>query len=140
MVQQSLSSDNHILETHSRLVTWLVTKLTRRVPPVEQELLTLPEHLSSPPVFSDIMFCRPLFVLLYFFFWPLCCLFFSSIYGFWLPPFSIFKLFLYHLSVYYFRITVYVHIYNYLNRRNSCFSHLYVLLFNFYTKIWLSDP
>jgi fatty-acid desaturase len=51
------------------------------------------------------MFCRSLFVLLYFFFWPLCCLFFfdirilitpfvsfghcvvcsSSIYGFWLP-------------------------------------------------------
>jgi hypothetical protein len=23
------------------------------------------------------MFCRSLFVLLYFFFWPLCCLFFN---------------------------------------------------------------
>jgi hypothetical protein len=29
-----------------------VTRLTRRVSLVEQELLTLPEHLSSPPVFS----------------------------------------------------------------------------------------
>jgi hypothetical protein len=30
------------------------------------------------------MFCRSLFVLLYFYFWSLCCLFFL-IYGFWLP-------------------------------------------------------
>ena len=29
------------------------------------------------------MFCRLLFVLLYFLFWPLCCS--ASIYGFWLP-------------------------------------------------------
>jgi len=28
-----------------------VTRLTRRVPLVDQELLTLPEHLSSPSVF-----------------------------------------------------------------------------------------
>ena len=58
-----------------------------RVSLVEQELFTLPEHLSSPPVFSGVrvtrsivlyvMFCRSLFVLLYFFFWPLCCLFFD---------------------------------------------------------------
>jgi hypothetical protein len=33
------------------------------------------------------MFCWSLFVLMYFFFWPLCC---SSIYGFWLPPFGVF--------------------------------------------------
>ena len=35
---------------HSRLITGFVTRLTRRVSLVEQELLTLPEHLSSPPV------------------------------------------------------------------------------------------
>jgi hypothetical protein len=35
---------------HSRLITGFVTRLTRRVPLVEQELLTLPEHMSSPPV------------------------------------------------------------------------------------------
>jgi hypothetical protein len=34
----------------SRLITGFVTRLTRRVPLVEQELLTLLEHLSSPPV------------------------------------------------------------------------------------------
>jgi hypothetical protein len=44
---------------------------------MEQELLSLPEHLNSPPVFSGgmrysifsfiCMFCRALFVLLYFF-------------------------------------------------------------------------
>ena len=74
----------------------------------------IPEHMSSPPVFQwglcysifsfMCMFCGSSFVLLYFFFWPLCCLFFfdirilitlvvsfghcvvcsSSIYGFWL--------------------------------------------------------
>jgi hypothetical protein len=73
---------------HSRLITGFITRLTRRVPLVEHELLTLPEHLSSPPfllgscysVFSFIcMFCRSLFVLLYFFFWPLCCRFFFDI-------------------------------------------------------------
>ena len=72
---------------HSWLITGLVTRLTRQVPLVEQELLTLPEHLSSPPIFSGVrvtrslvlcvMFCWSLFVLLYFFFWPLRCLFFD---------------------------------------------------------------
>jgi len=37
---------------HSRLITGFVTRLTRRVLLVEQEMLTLPEHLSSPPVLS----------------------------------------------------------------------------------------
>jgi len=56
---------------------------------VEQELPTLPEHLSSPPVFSGVrvtrslvlcvVFCRSLFVLLYFFLWPLCCLSFFDL-------------------------------------------------------------
>jgi hypothetical protein len=50
-----------------------VTRLTRRVPLVEQKLLTLPEHLSSPRflvgfVLLDLlficMFCRSLFFLL----------------------------------------------------------------------------
>ena len=78
---------------HSRLITGFVTRLTPRVPLVEQELLTLPEHLSSPPVFSGVPLTQS-FVLY------VCfvdrCLFFcsfsfghcvvcsSSIYGFWL--------------------------------------------------------
>ena len=44
-------------------------------------------------VFS-VVFCRSLFVLLDFFFRPLCCLFFFDICGFWWHPFGIFKLFL----------------------------------------------
>ena len=35
---------------HSRLIIGFVIRLTRRVPLVEQELLTLPDHMSSPPV------------------------------------------------------------------------------------------
>jgi hypothetical protein len=58
-------------------------------PQVEQELLTLPEHLSSPSVFNRVrvtrslvlcvMFCRLLFVHLSFFFWSLCCLSFFDL-------------------------------------------------------------
>jgi hypothetical protein len=69
---------------HSRLITGFVTRLTRWVPPVEQELLTLPKHLSSPQVFNGVRVPRSLvlcvcFVLLYFFFWPLRCLFFINV-------------------------------------------------------------
>jgi hypothetical protein len=53
---------------------------------VEQELLILPEHLSSPPVFSGVPVTRSLVLyvnfvdhFLSFFFWPLCCLFFFDI-------------------------------------------------------------
>ena len=73
---------------HSRLITGFVARLTRRVSLVEQELSILPEHLSSPPflvgscysIFGFIrMFCRSLFVLLSFLFWPLCCRLFCDI-------------------------------------------------------------
>jgi hypothetical protein len=56
---------------------------------VEQKLRTLPKHMSSLPVFSGVRVTRSLVVcvyfvdcclsLLYFFFWPLCCLFFFDI-------------------------------------------------------------
>jgi hypothetical protein len=62
---------------HSCLITWFVTRVTRRVPIMEQEPLTLPVQLSSAPYFSwvrvtrslvwCVMFCRSLFVLLSFF-------------------------------------------------------------------------
>jgi hypothetical protein len=79
-----------------------VTRLTRRVPLVEQELLTLPEHLSSSPVFNVgscysifrfmCMFCRSLFVFLPFYLLAIVLsvlfLFTASDY-----PFGIFKLF-----------------------------------------------
>ena len=74
---------------------WLITRwLTRRVSLVEQELLTLPEHLSSPPVFSGVRVTRSLVLCVMF---VDCCLSFcpfsfghcvvcsSMIYRFWLP-------------------------------------------------------
>jgi len=67
----------HRAVTRVTLIQW--------VPLVEQQLLTLAEHMSSLTVFSwvrvahslvfCVMFCRSLFVLLFFlFFWPLYCL------------------------------------------------------------------
>ena len=81
----------------SWLITEFVARLTRRVSLVEQELLTLPEHQGSPPVFSGIRVTRSLF--LHVCFADLClsfCTFSfghyfvcsSSIYGFWLPLFD----------------------------------------------------
>jgi hypothetical protein len=45
---------------HSRLIIGFVTRLKWRVSPVEQELLTLPEHLRSHPVFSGVRVTRAL--------------------------------------------------------------------------------
>jgi hypothetical protein len=81
---------------NSWIVHGFVTRVTRRVSLVEQELPTLPDHLSLPQGFSGVdvarslvfcvMFCRSSFVLLSFFFWLLCysvvCQ--TSVYGFWL--------------------------------------------------------
>jgi len=76
---------------HSWLFTGFVTRVTRRVPLAEHELLTIPKHLCSLPDFSGarvgwslvfcVAFCRSLFVLLSYFFWPFCCLSFFD-YGF----------------------------------------------------------
>jgi len=61
---------------------------------VEQELLTLPEHLSSPPVFSGVRVTRSLVLYVCFvdrclsfctFSFGPCVVCSSSIYGFWLP-------------------------------------------------------
>ena len=69
------------------IITGFVTRLTRRLPLVEQELPSLSEHLSSTPgfkwgscysIFSFLCkFCRSLFALLSF--WPLCCLSFYDL-------------------------------------------------------------
>ena len=78
---------------HSWFVTGFVTRVTRRVPLVEQSLPTLPEHLSSLSVFREVsvtrslvlsaMFCRSLFVICPFSFGH--CFVCTSAYGFWLP-------------------------------------------------------
>jgi len=71
-----------------------VTRLARRVSLVEQELPTLPEHLSSAPVFNGVRLTRSLVLYVCFVdrclsFCPLsfghCGVCPSSIYGFWLP-------------------------------------------------------
>jgi hypothetical protein len=66
---------------HSWFITGTVTRLTRQVPIVEQEIPTLPEHPSTPLVFSGVRVTRSLVLCvcfvdlcLFFFFWPLCCL------------------------------------------------------------------
>ena len=72
--------------SHSWLVTGFVTRLTRRVSLVKQELFTLLEQMSSPSDFSGVHVTRYLVFYVYFvdhcfsfFFWPLLCLFFFDI-------------------------------------------------------------
>jgi len=43
---------------YSWFITGFITRLARRMSLVEQELLTLPDHLSSPPVFSGVRVTR----------------------------------------------------------------------------------
>jgi hypothetical protein len=40
------------------ILAGFLTRVTRRISLVEQELATLPEHLRSPPVFSGVRFAR----------------------------------------------------------------------------------
>ena len=74
---------------HLWLTLGFETRVTRQRSLVEQELNPLPEHLISPPVFSEVhvplslVLCvcfvdRYLFFY-YFLFWPLCCLFFFDV-------------------------------------------------------------
>jgi len=78
---------------HSCLITGFETRLTWRVPLVEQQLLTLPEHLSSSLVFSGVRATRLLALCVRFidrclsfcsFSFGHCVVCSSSIYGFWL--------------------------------------------------------
>ena len=75
---------------HSRLITGLVTRLTL----VEQDLLTLQEHLYSPLVFSGVRISRSFVLYVCFvdrclslctFSFDHCIVCSTSIYGFWLP-------------------------------------------------------
>jgi hypothetical protein len=45
---------------HSSLNIGFVFKVIRQVPPVEKELLTFPEHMSSPPVFRGVRVAQSL--------------------------------------------------------------------------------
>ena len=75
---------------HSCRCLWNVSyitciTITGSIPLVEQELLALPKHLSSPRVFSGVRVTRSLVLCVCFvycclsFFWPLCCLFFFGL-------------------------------------------------------------
>ena len=87
-IQLYRNSDNFV-HFIWRIFSGFVDRLTRRMPLVEQELLTIPTTSGFTPciqwrsrysIISFIrMFCRLLFVLFYFFFWPLCCLFLFDI-------------------------------------------------------------
>ena len=67
--------------------SWLITGFVTRLTPVG--LLSLPEHLGSPPVFSGVHVTRSLVLCVCFvdrclsfcpfFSWPLCCLFFFDL-------------------------------------------------------------
>ena len=85
----------HINCNLSLLVTQFIIiscYITRRVPLVEQELLSLPEHMNSTPVFIGVRVTRSLvlcacFVVSLFvlFSFGHCVVCPSSVYGFWLP-------------------------------------------------------
>jgi hypothetical protein len=89
-------------------------RLTRRVPLVEQELLTLPEHINSPPVFSGVHVTRSLFFYVCFvdrclsfctFSFRHCVVCSSSIYGLW---------FWYLQTLFVFNIKMQMYLYIYL--------------------------
>ena len=70
--------------THNLAHSCLITGLLTRVTLMEQELPTLPEHMSSPSVCVTrslvlCALCKSLFVLWSFVLWSLCCLFFFDI-------------------------------------------------------------
>ena len=74
LVQKSLTSD--FRSNTIDVCSGLVTRVTRRVSLVKQELPTLPDHTSSSPVFSGFRVIRTLFLCvcfvyrcLSFFFW-----------------------------------------------------------------------
>ena len=56
------------------------------------------------------IFCRSFFVLLYFFFWPLCCLFVLLRYANSDYSFDIFKLFLYYVTLIFMSLHIAFHI------------------------------
>ena len=74
--------------------TGFVTRLTRRVPLVEQELPTHPEHLSASPIVSGICITRSFVLCICYvdrclsfcsFYFGHCVVCFSPICKFWLP-------------------------------------------------------
>jgi hypothetical protein len=94
LVRQYLMTKLPYLIPCSWLITGFVTRLTRRVSLVEQEMLTLSEPLSTPPVCSGVRVTRSLVLHVcfddrclsfYTFSFGHCVICSSSIYGVWFP-------------------------------------------------------
>ena len=86
------SSSSHVGQYAASSDT--ILKGNHQEPVVKQELLTLPEHLNSPPVFSGVRVTRSLVLCVCFvdrclsfftFSFGHCVVCSSSIYSFWLP-------------------------------------------------------
>ena len=79
------SNSQSTMSKISAFMTVFDTKVTQRVPLVDQELLTLQEYLISSTSFSVVRVARTLVLcvifvgrcLYFFFFWPLWCLSFE---------------------------------------------------------------
>jgi hypothetical protein len=80
------------LTIEAHITPGFVTRLTRRIPQVEYELVTLPEHLRSPTVFSGVRVTRSLVLCVCFverFFFSFYSISFGHCVVFY--PFSIFN-------------------------------------------------
>ena len=64
-VQQQMSILRNYIDILRNTYYGFVIRLTRQVSLVEQELLTLPKHLSLPPVFSEVRVTRSLVLYIY---------------------------------------------------------------------------
>ena len=76
----SISGHNPVLSS-SWLITRFIARVTWQVPLVEQELLTLTEHMHSPQVFSGVRFNQSLVFYVMFFYRSLFVLL-----SFFMPP------------------------------------------------------
>jgi hypothetical protein len=90
-------------KAQTNFITGFVTRLTRRVPLVEQELHTLPEHMSSPLVLVgfvllDLSFY--VYVLSFCPFFPHYVVCSSSNYGLWLPLWYLQTTLITHIMLY----------------------------------------
>ena len=130
---------------HSWLITGFVTRWTRRVLLVELELLTFPEHLSSPPVCSGVHVTRSLVLcvcLIYrcLFFCPFLLAIVLSVLLRFMDfhyPFGIFKLFLCKIYVTPNRICLLIvdwyslRVTSVYNSRSQCIERIwYTMLYN----------
>jgi len=120
---------------HSSLITGFVIRVTRRVSLVEQELLTLSEHLSSSMIFSGVRVTRSLLLYVCFvdrclsfcsFSFGHCVVYSSSIYGFWLP--------LWYLQ------TLLAQCWSPISTTRTITSHLHLLNTNKTYTCWLNLP